>query len=254
MPTTVTAIRRYPVKGLSADPLDAVALEPGKGMPHDRRFALALASTFFDPRAPQWLSKTSYLMLMRNERLAQLRTRFDADTGFLTITREGASVAHARITEAAGRAVIEDFFLNFMGDEIRGRPHLVEAPAGFMFSDTANCVVSLNSLASLRALEEAEGRPVDPVRFRGNICFDGAPAWAEFDWVDREIEIGTVRLRVTKRIDRCAATNVDPQTARRDMNLPQTLRRSFGHVDFGVYAKVLTPGTIRTGDALSPAG
>ena len=59
MAVTVTDICRYPVKGLSAEHLERVALEPGEGLPHDRRFALAHGATTFDPHNPQWLPKTN---------------------------------------------------------------------------------------------------------------------------------------------------------------------------------------------------
>ena len=46
-------------------------------------------------------------------------------------------------------------------------------------------------------------------------------------------------------------TNVDPDTATRDMNIPMVLELGFGHVEFGVYARVTVPGTIRPGDAIT---
>ncbi len=121
-----------------------------------------------------------------------------------------------------------------------------------MFSDHANCVVSVLNLASLRELEKAVGRPVDPTRFRANLHIDGAEPWEEFSWAEREIAIGDVRFTVTVPIDRCAATNVNTDTAARDMNLPQDLKRHFGHVNFGVYARVESAGTVRVGDEVSP--
>ena len=94
------------------------------------------------------------------------------------------------------------------------------------------------------------GKPVERLRFRANIYVEGTRAWEEFGWVDREIAIGGVRLKVIDRIGRCAATNVDPATAERDMNLPNALQRAFGHADMGVYAKVIGGGRIAVGDAL----
>ncbi len=253
MAITVARILRYPVKGLSADDLERVELSPGQGVPFDRHFALALPWTTFNPDTPQWLPKTSYLMLARNARLAELRTKYDEGANSLTIDHNGECVAHAEISDAAGRAVIEEFFAEFIGDEMRdGRPHLVETPGrDFMFSDHANCVVSINNLASLRVLEQKAGAPLDPVRFRPNIVIDGADPWEEFDWVDKEIAIGDARLLVTARIDRCAATNVNPGTAERDQNLPKTLNGVFGHVDFGVYARVVKGGEVSVGDGVS---
>ena len=77
----VAVIYSYPVKGLSAERMDRVTLMPGECLPHDRRFAIALGSTHFDPESPEWLSKTHFIMLMRDEQLAQLHTRFDTESG-----------------------------------------------------------------------------------------------------------------------------------------------------------------------------
>jgi len=57
---------------------------------------------------------------------------------------------------------------------------------------------------------------------------------------------------VTKRIVRCAATNVDPETGIRDLAIPATLIRTFDHADCGVYAQVIAGGDIAAGDAISP--
>ena len=94
--------------------------------------------------------------------------------------------------------------------------------------------------------------PVDPLRFRGNLYVEGWPAWHEFDLLGRELSIGpSLRLRVVKRIVRCAATNVDPATGIRDLDIPHTLMHAFGHQDCGVYAEVITGGPITVGDSLT---
>ena len=120
MAATVTAIYRYPVKGLSAEKLDRVALTRGECLPHDRRFAIALGSTPFDPDRPEWLSKTHFIMLMRDEKLAQLRTRFDAESGILAIVEDGQALLRARMTEPAGCRLIAEFFEGFLGDAAKG--------------------------------------------------------------------------------------------------------------------------------------
>ncbi len=250
MPITIAHIRRYPVKGLSAEALASVVLEAGEGVAGDRRFALAHTPMHFDRDSPRWLPKTSFLMLMRNERLAALDTRFDAATGVLTVFRGEHEVARGRITEPVERAVIEDFFAAYMKGEARGKPRLLEAPPGHMFSDHASRVISLINLASVRDLERVVGAPVDPVRFRANLYFEGAEAWADFAWVDTDIAIGTARLRITARIDRCAATNVDPASGARDMNIPKALKRGFGHVNMGLYATVTAGGPVSVGDEI----
>jgi uncharacterized protein YcbX len=249
---TLSQIYRHPVKGLTPEPLTTVGLAIGEGLPNDRRFALAHGSTRFDPAAPEWMPKTNFIMLMRNERLARLRTRYDDATGVLTVQRDGKTVAAANITNLTGRTVIEQFFAAYMGDEARGAPKLVEAP-GHMFSDIAHKVVSIIGLASIRDLEQRVIRaPVDPRRFRANFYFDGGRPWQELDWVDREFTLGSVRLRTMKPIARCAATNVDPESGQRDLNIPLALQQSYRHDTMGIYAEVLTPGTVTIGDELLP--
>lgn len=252
MAATVRDIHRYPVKGLSPEALARVALAPGEGLPGDRRFALHVAADPFDPSAPTWLPKTDFLALMRNERLAKLRTRWDEATGVLTVERDGKTVVRGDLGAPAGRTVIEQFFAAFMGAEIRRTPRLVEAP-GHMFSDVAAKLVSIVGLASVRDLERVTRARVDPLRFRANFHVDGLAPWEEFSWVGREIRLGTATLRVVKRIVRCAATSVNPQTGARDINVPLALQEGFRHVECGVYAEVLTQGAVAVGDPVNGA-
>jgi uncharacterized protein YcbX len=254
MPLAVARICRYPVKGLSAEPLEAVALEPGRAIAGDRRFAIAHGSGALEGELSEWLPKQSFLMLARNERLAALETRFDEKDGTLVVKRGGKPVARGKIVERVGRALIEEFFAAYMREEARGKPRLVRAAAGHTISDHRAAVVSLINLASVRDLERVVGGPVDPIRFRANLYFEGDRPWQEFEWLDREIAVGGARLLVTARIARCAATNVDPKTAARDLNIPRALERGFGHADCGVYARVVGAGGVAVGDVLGPPG
>jgi hypothetical protein len=112
-------------------------------------------------------------------------------------------------------------------------------------------VVSIVNLASVAAVETAAGAAVDPLRFRGNIYVSGWPAWHEFDLMGQTLAIGGARLKVVKRIVRCAATDVDPATGIRDLTIPRTLQQAFNHADCGVYAEVTAGGGIAAGDIVS---
>jgi uncharacterized protein YcbX len=94
------------------------------------------------------------------------------------------------------------------------------------------------------------GGAVHPLRFRANLYLDGWPAWHEADLVGERLAIGEARLRVVKRITRCAATNVDPDTAARDLEIPETLMRQLGHNECGIYAEVVVGGEIAVGDKI----
>ena len=247
----VHAIYRYPVKGLSPEPLVRTRLAVGATVPGDRLYAIENGPSGFDSAAPSYKHKIHYLMLMKNERLARLRTRYEDASRTLAIDSEGHEAARGDLGSPEGRAAIERFFAAYCADELRGPPKLLHAP-GHSFSDVARKVVSIINLASVAAVEAAIGAPVDPLRFRANLYVTGWPAWHEFDLLGAEIAIGAAaQLKIVKRIVRCAATNVDPVTGIRDLAIPETLLRTFGHADCGVYGEVVTRGDISVGDAIT---
>jgi uncharacterized protein len=247
----VEHIYRYPVKGLTAEALEEVALSPGQCLPHDRRFALVQGDAPFDPAAPAWLPKFHFGCLMRNARLALLHSAFDPRRGQLAIRPPDGPPLVADTRTEEGRARVAAFLADFLGAEARGTPRFVEA-SGHNFTDVATKAVSIIGLASLQALERAAGQRLDPLRFRANVYVSGGHPWAEFDLVGQEILLGRARLRVFKRIVRCAATEVDPETGARDADPPRRLREHFGHADLGVYAEVVEGGRVAVGDALEP--
>src|SRR5450755_1375163 len=114
----------------------------------------------------------------------------------------------------------------------------------------ARKVVSIINLGSIAAIEDMVGQPVHPLRFRANLYVSGWPAWHESELLDRTLGIGPVRLKVVKRIVRCAATNVDPETAARGLTIPHTLMRHLGHNECGIYAEVIAGGSIAVDDAI----
>jgi uncharacterized protein YcbX len=242
---------RYPVKGLSPEPLESAELSTDGYFPCDRLFALENGPSGFDPARPEHQPKIKFLMLMKNGALAGLSTHYDESSGVLTLSQDGREAARGDLRAPQGRVVIEDFLTEFCGSEIRGPVRLLEAPEGFRFTDSKSGFVSLINLASVAAIERAQGAPVDPLRFRGNLYIEGAPAWAEATWPGRTLRIGGVTLEVLKMTDRCAATGVEPGTGRRDMDLVQTIRKTFGHIDCGVYARISNGGRIARGDAMT---
>ncbi|WP_007516974.1 MOSC domain-containing protein [Pseudofrankia saprophytica] len=277
----VTELYRYPVKGLSAEPIDEVALSVGEGVPGDRLFALALPDTQFDEERPVALHKTRFLMLQRDEALARVRTGYDPPTGQLSVD-DGTRRWSADLGTAAGRRAVEEYFgalaaptagtsdaaarsnrtdgspgLN-SPDGVRALPRLVEAHGGHRFTDAGPGgpdlmrAVSVVNLASVRDLAQRVGQPVHPLRFRANVYVDGIPAWAERDWVGREIALGPVRAQVLSVTRRCAATTVNPDTAERDLKVVKELSDHYGHTECGIYVQVRGAGTVRPGDPVTP--
>jgi uncharacterized protein len=248
--TSIKNIYRYPVKGLSPEPLERTTLTAGQTIPADRLYAIENGPSGFDSTAPAYFPKQRFLMLMRNERLARLDTRFDEASHMLDVREGGCAAARGDLGTAAGRRAIEGFFAAFCAAELRGPPKILHA-LGHSFSDVSRKVVSIINLASVAAIETLVGAPVDPLRFRGNLYVEGWPAWGEFDLLGQALAVGgEARLKVVKRIERCAATNVEPGTGIRDMTIPHSLLRALGHADCGIYAEVIAGGPIAAGDPI----
>ena len=244
---SIDAIYRYPVKGLSPQRLERVMLTAGRTLPADRLYAIENGPSGFDPAAPAYFPKQRFLMLMRNERLAALHTDYDEASHTLSVSRQGTEALRCDLRTPEGRAAVERFFAAYCADELRGPPKVLFG-GSHSFSDVAKKVVSIINLASVAEVEKAAGAPVHPLRFRGNVYVAGWPAWHEFDLLGREFALGAARLKTVKRITRCAATEVDPDTGIRDVPVPRTLMDNFGHADCGVYAEVIAGGEVARGD------
>jgi hypothetical protein len=247
----VDRIHRYPVKGLGPDVLETAMLAPGAGLPHDRRFAVLRGDVAFDAAAPRWLPKQRFVMLMRDTALTRVACRLDADAAALELVAPEREACRVSLADATGRAQLEAWLNGILGTRREGPARFVEAGSQ-SFTDVPQNCLSLVNLASVRELETRMECRLDPLRFRANLYVDGAPAWAEFDWVGCELQIGEARMRVPARIPRCAATSVDPATGARDVNVIKGLRAAYGHYDMGVYVEVLEPGRVRRGDVVEP--
>jgi len=246
----IADIYRYPVKGLTPEALPRADLHVGQTLRSDRRYAIENGPSGFDPSAPTWLAKPHFLMLQRDEWLAPLRAHFDDDSHVLTLRRDGVMVARGDLETSEGRAAIERYFAETHAARIKGPPRVLASP-GHSFSDVARKVVSIINLASLRAIENMVQAPVHPLRFRANFYVEGWPAWHEATLLDQTITIGSARAKVVKRITRCAAVNVDPDTGVRDLMVPQTLMQRFGHNECGIYAEIITDGSAAVGDSIA---
>jgi GntR family transcriptional regulator / MocR family aminotransferase len=242
----VSKIYRYPIKGLSAQPLSSVTLETDKPFPHDRIFALARPGAPIDRGDAKWAKKGLFVMLMLDENLARVQTSLDLDSLLLTVRQGNQQALAARLADEADRGKLENFFWQLL-PTLRAPPVLVRSSSGH-FMDKPDNVISLINLATVRSLEEQWGVEIDPLRFRANIYIDGAKPWEEFDWVGSEIRIGGTVFAVDRKNGRCGATNVNPATGRRDLDIPSSLRAAFGHKNLGVYLIVREGGQIAVDD------
>ncbi len=252
---TLLAIARFPVKGLSPQPLDAAQLTPDQPIANDRRFALAHGGSAFDANAPAFQKKAHFLTWIRNPPLAALDCSFDADGTKITIKKDGKTlVRDADLTSPLSRQDVERAVLDHIGAEgTRGSVKVAEAP-GAWFADVPAPYISIQNTATLAELGRRLGQPennpgpLDHRRLRANLVIGGFPAWAELQWVGSQLEIGEAVLQVEAIIGRCAATHVNPDSGLQDTDVLGMLNGTYGHNKCGVYARVVKAGRIKPGD------
>lgn len=250
IPMRIENLYRYPVKGLSAEPLGAADVTPGNALPWDRAFALAQGDAQFDPAHPVFLRKSNFMCLLKNAGIAGLHAAFDPASGLLNIRApDGTAIVTSPLTPD-GRLALAAFLTAFLGDEARGTPVFHHVP-GHVFDDQRSPAISLVSLPTLAQFERDIGAPRDAMRFRSNLYISGSAPWAEFDWVGHRLAIGTAVFRVVKRTNRCNATQVNPANAERDADPVRELMRTYGHPDLGVHMEVDRAGRIAVGDSLA---
>jgi uncharacterized protein YcbX len=233
MEALITGLFRYPIKGFSAEALTQVDLVPGRAIAQDRRWVVENGPSGFDPEAPKYVPKMKFAVLAAHPVVAAARTR----------------VAGTALSASAPGRWVRDL----LGDDARDGVQVLQAP-DYQFLDHPAGHVSIVNLASVRDLEARIGRPVDPMRFRANLYVEGWQPWVENGWKGRNLLLGFARATVFAPIVRCAATEVDPDTAERDMPLVEHLFEHFGHRDCGIYVQVTHGGAIRVGDACSTPG
>lgn len=249
---TITQICRFPVKGLSAEPLDKLDLMAGEGIAGDRLFGFARYNSGFDPANPQPLPKERFVVLVKEAGLAGLQTRFDATSQILEFEARGTQ-RRFKMRDPKGRMEAAHFLHKTL-DLSDPEPPTFVSSSPHRFTDVSvvspqmMSAISVLNLASVRELETRLGTEIHPDRFRANLVIDGLPPFAELDAMGSALSFGTVSLRILSRTKRCAATEVNPITAERDLKLPYLLQKTLGHADMGVYVEVANGGTLSVGD------
>ena len=251
MEALVTGLFRYPVKGFSAEVLPQADLVPGRAIAQDRRWVVENGPSGFDPAAPRYVPKMKFAVLAAHPVVASARTQVQGSD--LYASAPGHPDFQGNLGVEAGREGFAGWVRGLLGEDARDGVRVLEAP-DYQFLDHPAGHISIVNLASVLDLEARIGQPVDPMRFRANLYVEGWPPWVENDWTGRNLMVGFARAKVFAPIVRCAATEVDPQTAKKDLPLVEHLFEQYGHRDCGIYVQITHGGTVRVGDACSTPG
>lgn len=242
----VAALYRHPIKSHGREKIAAVELTEGMTMPWDRVWAVTHEATKFDASAPAWVNCRNFMLGARTPGLAGIWASLDETSRRITLR-------HQDLEELTFRPDDEDDLGGFLSwvaplcPDNRAKPARIVSVPGRGMTDSTFPSVSVMNLASHDAVAAALKTPMEIERWRGNIWLEGAPVWAEMEWLGRDLRIGDAVLRVHDRIKRCTVTNTNPVTGLRDLATLDILNNAFGHQDFGVYAEVVETGHVHVG-------
>ncbi len=248
----VADLWRHPIKSHGRERLDQVTLTEGKTMPFDRAWAVAHDAAKIDWNLPEptWAQCANFSRGSKAPSLMAINAAVDETANQITLTHPMLETLTINPDiEADAIRLIE--WVKPICPTDRALPERLYKVPGRGMTDSDFPSVSINSFSSLEALSEKAGTDVSPLRFRGNIWIEGAPPWAELDWVDQDIQIGSATLKVIERTERCRATTSNPDTGKIDLDALNVLKDNWGHLDFGVRAIVVKSGDVKIGDTVS---
>lgn len=224
----VRSIRRYPVKSLGGEDVGAVEVD-ARGLAGDRWFAVEDADGRFAS--------------------AKNTRRFRRRDGVLAYAARTEGEGAVRVTGPRGSWQVGDPALDAELTEAVGLAVTVTAERGVPHQDAG--AVSLVGTATLAWCAERWGLDADPRRLRVNLVVETAEPFVEESWTGRAVRCGAVTLDVVERIERCRTVDVaqDGASVRGRWLTPLGRERD---LCLGVYADVVTPGTLHAGDAVEP--
>lgn len=244
MTRRLTAIWRFPIKSHGREELSAVTLTEGQTLPWDRVWAVAHDLSEAD--GAQWAPCQNFSRAAKAPALAAISAALDEATGTMTLSHPQREDLCFRPDDEGDRLI--DWAGGFIPESRAPSVRVVRAQTQ-AFTDSDFPSVTLCNHSSHRAVEQRLGHPLSIHRWRGNLWFDGGAPWEEFDWIDREVQIGEAILIPRERTDRCLATHANPETGRRDHDVLGALA-SWDHQDFSVRAEVVRGGRIAVGDTV----
>ncbi len=246
---------RFPIKGFGGSQVDAATLASDGYFPYDRYFAISTGGQkIAGAQSGTWFPKAHFLQLMANETLAEYNCQYltDGTTPMLELFHHGNRCISINPDSTDGRRKLENFIFRNFNNYLRGQPRLMRMKDQ-AFSDQSTALVSIASNASLDAFANATGTAPGNRRFRINIITNADKAFAEGEMIGKIFQCGKALMVVQKPVGRCAAINVDPQTAvRSNKDYVRLMREKFGHSNLGVFAKIIKDGEIKVGDVMRP--
>ena len=240
------AIWTYPCKGLAGVTHDRIGLEEGCLLPGDRLFGIhtGKAEPVDHQGCSPWQAKRHFAQLLNSAALAGYRLEYDKEACQLSLHRGGQVLIRC---DADNPDLVADRLYQDCPEVFAAPPSLVRCHQGSGFTDTKAPFISIVSQASLERFAAATGTKADSRRFRLNLVLKEVEPFAELAWQGKYLSMGDAVIELIEPVERCAAINVSPDTARIDGRWYQMMDQIFGHRNMGMFGRVVCSGDIHTG-------
>lgn len=228
-----------PVKGMRHLALDRIDLDE-HGPVGDRAFCLVDPAQRRVLRTVQHPSLMGVVARSHDDALALTLPSGESVDG--PLTRSGQTITCDYWGRQVDLALTDGPHADVMSVHLGKDVRLARAPrGGVVFADP----ITLVTTASLDAL----GEDVQPARFRATLVVETDEPWAEDHWLGRTMTVGDATIRIGGPIPRCAVVDHHPETGEKNTRLLKALTHTrptnkAGEPMFGVYATVVTPGTV----------
>lgn len=250
---TLESVWRYPVKSMRGEQVDDVFVAY-TGVMGDRLYAIS--SSDAPPEFPWHTNREQEEFVLYSAGYKNRESTLKPpamEAAFKEALNPPYPLADAfalEITAPDGETLdVEDpAFLAGLRDNSEG-----ELTLHFTQKNAVDCrPLSLFSHQTLAQLEQETGLDLDKRRFRANfyVNWDSAEGFYENELVNRRLKIGgRLEIMVRELDPRCKSITIDPDTAETSPRILKHIARK--HDGFaGVYAAVLTEGTVKPGDEI----
>ena len=248
--TSVAFAYLSPIKSLSFQSAQTLIIKKDIGIEEDRIFAFSRGLNEVDAKRiekePSDRELIHFLTLKNTPSLNKYDFKFENQS--ITIFKENKEIASYSIYDKENISKK----LQKLEPDLPIPTYLLKNQL-FPFYDTTNSsnvsnTISLINLNSIKDFSNKINKDVEFERFRGNIYVKNLDAFEERKWINKVISINKIQFKVLKNIPRCSATNLKINSSETDINLPNMLRKIYGHIDMGIYLAPLENGQVKVGD------
>jgi len=253
MMVKISSVHFCPIKSLSFQSAQTLTIKKDIGIEKDRIFVFSRGLNELNAiqveKNPDERKLIHFLTLKNSPVLNKYNFKYKNET--IAIFKDGKEIASYPIQEKKNltKKLLE------LEPDLPNPTYLLKNEL-FPFYDTTSSssvsnTISLINLNSIKDFTEKINKEIEFKRFRGNIYIKDLKAFEERNWINKVITINNTKFKVLKNIPRCSATNLKINSNEADINLPNMLMKTYGHIDMGIYLAPLKNGQVKVGDSVN---